>query len=355
MCFYTNADGIVKGLYKSANELKELIRIQQLSFQEYSRMTVVTGRRRRIGKTSLIWKSVENTPTVYLFISRKNESSLCVEFSEEIRKSLNVFVPDGIRTFRSLFQYLLELATNSSFNLVIDEFQEFYNINDSVYSDMQNLWDQYRKKTHIHLILSGSVYSLMNKKFQNTKEPLYGRADNIIKLYPFDTTTLKEIMSDYHPAYTPDDLLALYTFTGGIPKYLELFCDNTKLKVDEMIRFMVRDNSPFSDEGKNLLVEEFGKNYATYSGKILEKYFKQRMAESMEFRAIGSWWEPKNNQNEIDIVALKLNSKDAFAIEVKRNKKKFKPELLTVKVEHLKNKVLPNYSIETMCWSLEDM
>ncbi|KAA6343006.1 hypothetical protein EZS27_009280 [termite gut metagenome] len=31
-----------------------------------------------------------------------------------------------------------------------------------------------------------------------------------------------------------------------------------------MIEFVVRDNSPFTDEGKNLLIEEFGKNYATY-------------------------------------------------------------------------------------------
>lgn len=31
-----------------------------------------------------------------------------------------------------------------------------------------------------------------------------------------------------------------------------------------MIDFMVRDNSPFTDEGKNLLIEEFGKNYGTY-------------------------------------------------------------------------------------------
>lgn len=59
-------------------------------------------------------------------------------------------------------------------------------------------------------------------------------------------------------------MLALYAFTGGVPKYVELFCDNGALSVDEMINFMIRENSPFTDEGKNLLVEEFGKNYATY-------------------------------------------------------------------------------------------
>jgi uncharacterized protein len=42
----------------------------------------------------------------------------------------------------------------------------------------------------------------MQKIFQNSKEPLFGRADNIIKLSAFDITTLKEIMLDYYPDYT---------------------------------------------------------------------------------------------------------------------------------------------------------
>ena len=104
----------------------------------------------------------------------------------------------------------------------------------------------------------------MNKIFQNNKEPLFGRADNLIELSPFSLPVLREIIHDYHPTYTNDDLLALYTFTGGVPKYVELFCDNRLLDIDGMINFMVRDNSPFTDEGKNLLIEEFGKNYATY-------------------------------------------------------------------------------------------
>ena len=104
----------------------------------------------------------------------------------------------------------------------------------------------------------------MQKIFQSKKEPLFGRADNIIKLSAFDLSTLKDIMRDYRSGYTNDDLLALYSFTGGVPKYVELFCDNQMLSVDEMISFMVRENSPFTDEGKNLLIEELGKNYATY-------------------------------------------------------------------------------------------
>ena len=437
--------------YNRKKELAELRRIQNLSFIDHSRLTVLTGRR-RIGKTSLIMKAVEDTPTVYLFVGRKNEASLCTEFITTISQSLDTFVPTEIQTFRSLFQYLMEIATSKTFNLVIDEFQEFYNINESVYSDMQNIWDQYRNKTKMNLIVSGSIYSLMQKIFQNSKEPLFGRADNIIKLSAFDLTTLKEIMIDHRPGYTNDELLALYSFTGGVPKYVELFCDNGMLSVNEMIGFMIRDNSSFTDEGKNLLIEEFGKNYATYfsilsaisggintqaeiesamgnksiggqlkrliedyniivrqrpilakegtqavryeiqdnflhfwfnyfdrhrslieiknfkglqkivtddyttyTGRMLERYFKQQFAESFLYKEIGSWWELKGNLNEIDIVALKLEKNQAVVVEVKRQKKNFKPELFASKVEHLKNKVLPKYTIESRCLGLEDM
>lgn len=437
--------------YNRENELAELKRIQELAFTDHSRLTVVTGRR-RIGKTSLVMRAVKDSPTVYLFVSRKNEASLCTEYVSLISQALDIYVPEEIRTFRSLFQYLMEQARRMPFNLVIDEFQEFYNINESIYSDLQNLWDQYRMESRMNLIVSGSVYSLMQKIFRNSKEPLFGRADNIIKLSAFSTDTLKEILHDYRPEYTHDDLLALYTFTGGTPKYVELFCDNNVLDVDGMISFMVRDNSPFIDEGKYLLIEEFGKNYATYfsilsaisggintqpaieaalgeksiggqlkrliedynviarkrpilakegtqairyeitdnflrfwfnyfdryrslveiknftglqkivkedyptySGKCLELYFKQQMAESCQYRDIGSWWELKNGQNEIDIVGLKLEKGQAVAIEVKRQKKNFKPELFKAKVEHLKNKVLPKYEIEMGCLSLDDM
>ena len=437
--------------YNRENELAELRRIRDLSFNDHSRLTVVTGRR-RIGKTSLIMHSVDNSPTVYLFVGRKSEATLCTEFIPIIAQSLNVYIPGEIRTFRSMFQFLMELAANRSFNLVIDEFQEFFNVNDSVYSDMQNIWDTYRLKSRMNLIVSGSVNSLMQKIFQNSKEPLFGRADNIIKLSAFRLSTLKEIMHDFNPVFGNDDLLAIYTFTGGVPKYVELFCDNRALTVNDMISFMVRENSPFTDEGKNLLIEEFGKNYAiyfsilsaisggintqpeieaalgdksiggqirrliddydiivrkrpilakegsqavryeirdnfirfwfnyfdrhrslieiknfqglraiiqsdypTYSGKMLERYFIQQMAESNQYRAIGSWWEPRGNQNEIDIVALKMEKNQAVVVEVKRQKKNFSPTILASKVEHLKHKVLPKYKIEMVCKSLEDM
>ena len=56
-------------------------------------------------------------------------------------------------------------------------------------------------------------------------------------------------------------------------------------------------------------------DYETYSGDVLERYFKLKLVESMEYRDIGGWWDPKgyidkegnHQQAELDIVALRLN------------------------------------------------
>lgn len=61
--------------YNREKELASLEKVRQVSFSVHSQMTVLTGRR-RIGKTSLIFKSCEDTPTVYLFVSRSNETDL---------------------------------------------------------------------------------------------------------------------------------------------------------------------------------------------------------------------------------------------------------------------------------------
>jgi AAA+ ATPase superfamily predicted ATPase len=227
-------------------------------------MTVITGRR-RIGKTSLALRATSGDyPTVYLFVSRKNEAALCKEFAGLISSALNCYVPSEIKSFKSLFQMLMELAKTRKFNLIIDEIQEFFNINPSVFSDMQNIWDTYRDDTHINLLLMGSVYSMMHKIFENYHEPLFGRADAMIRLSGLGTETMKEIMHDHRPDYTNDELLALYTITGGVPKYIELLCDDTDLSIDGMLDYVVRENSPFVNEGRNLLIEEFGKDYGLY-------------------------------------------------------------------------------------------
>jgi len=74
---------------------------------------------------------------------------------------------------------------------------------------------------------------------------------------------LKEILTD-HNAYTPKNLLDFYVLTGGIAKYIELFVLYESLDEEAMIDEIVSANSLFLEEGKNRLIEEFGKEYGTY-------------------------------------------------------------------------------------------
>lgn len=256
--------------YNRENEIAELKRICNLSFTHNSRMTVLTGRR-RIGKTSLIKKAFEDSdaPMLYFFTGRKAEAALVDDFVREIHDKLHGYVPEGLMSVTGVLRHLFELAKTMSFTLVIDEFQEFITVNPSVFSDLQNLWDSYRSDTRMNLVLSGSVMSMMRRIFTDAHEPLFGRADNIINLRPFRIKVMKEILKDYNPEYTNEDLLALYSITGGIPKYIELFCDNGHVTGDSMIRFSVSYMSPFIDEGRNLLITEFGRDYGTYFSILL--------------------------------------------------------------------------------------
>ena len=248
--------------YNRTNELALLAKTEKLS-QTTAQMTFVVGRR-RIGKTSLLVKATENTQVLYFFIAKKSEVLLCAEFTEQIKERFNIPIFGEIKTFKELFGFVMELSKTRHFTLIIDEFQEFYTVNPAVFSDMQNSWDHNKQDSKLNLILCGSVYALMSKIFENAKEPLFGRATQRIHLKAFDIATLKEILYDYTPHYTNNDLLAFYLFTGGVAKYVELLVQAEAFTFDKMCDTILSENSLFLEEGRNVLIEEFGKDYGNY-------------------------------------------------------------------------------------------
>ena len=244
-------------------EFEKLKEIENLS-HEVAQFTIITGRR-RIGKTEMVKKFYENKTMLYFFVARKAEADLCDIFIDEIRVKLNIpMLNTKGMSFAAVFKYIMELSLTQHITLFIDEFQDFYRVNPSIYSDMQNIWDSYKNKAHINLIVAGSVNTLMNKIFKNKKEPLFGRQTDTIHVRPFRPSVLKEIMSEYCPDYKKSDLLALYTLTGGVAKYVELFIDRKKFTESKILDMFFDRDSYFLPEGKNMLVDEFGKDYGIY-------------------------------------------------------------------------------------------
>lgn len=419
-----------------------------LKSKKQAQMTMVVGRR-RIGKTSLLRKASDNQESIYLFVAKKSEPLLCKEFVEIIQTTLGVTAFGEISQFKSVFAWLMELSKERNFMLIIDEFQEFYQINPSVFSDMQNIWDTNKAQSKINLILCGSVYSLMTKIFENAKEPLFARATAKMHIKPFQVSVLKEILADNTPSFTPKNLLAFYALTGGVAKYVETFVLAEAFTLESMLEEVFKTSSLLLEEGKNVLIEEFGKDYSTYFsilsliacsktsrpeiesildvsagvyldklerdfgiikkikpilskpssrkikykiednfisfwfrfiykyrsaveienyqlvkeiilrdyptfvGPILEKYFIEKLKATNSFTEIGSYWS-KDNQDEIDIVAINEIEKTVTFAEVKLNKQKISIPILEMKSKFILSQ-LPNYSPTYLALSLEDL
>ena len=247
--------------YDREQEMEALKKIEALSAHD-AQMTVITGRR-RIGKTTLIKKAFTRIPFVYFFVGKKSETLLCGELVEIIRESLGEEL--GVFSdFSRLLKAIMGISKHRNFTLVLDEFQNLSHTRGSIYSDIQNVWDDNKVESKINLVVCGSIYSKMKKIFDDKDEPLYGRATARFKIRPFSISTVKEIMRDSKPDYTNEDLLAMYMITGGVAKYVEQLVTRGALTKDEIIRDALSVGSYFLDEGQEMLRDEFGKDYGNY-------------------------------------------------------------------------------------------
>ena len=95
------------------------------------------------------------------------------------------------------------------------------------------------------------------------------------------------------------------------------------------------------------------KNFDVFSGRNLEKYFKEKLAIQGKYSIIGSYWD-KKGENEIDIVAVNESEKRALIAEVKLNKEKINLQILKKKSEKIIGN-LKGCKIEYKGFSIEDM
>ncbi len=432
--------------YDREIETRTLHNIEVMS-RENSQLTVITGRR-RIGKTTLIKHTFDASAIVYFFVARKSEALLCKELSTTLCEQLGEEIGD-FSSIARLFTAIMQIAKRRHFTLVFDEFQNFKYVNESFFSEMQNIWDTNKEESKINLIICGSLYSMMLKIFDDKKEPLFGRATARIRLKAFPLSTLREILQEYNPAYTADDLLALYMTTGGVAKYVEQLVINKAFTKEAILGYVLSYGSYFIDEGREILSEEFGKDYGnyfsilsavasgynergtiksytgieaggyldklenlydllyryrpyltspgshnvkygikdnflnfwfrfiykyrsavelgnleyvyqkviadydTYSGWILERYFRQYFRETGLFNNVTNYWE-KGGQNEIDLIAVNDVDRHIIIGEVKRNASRIDLHKLEEKAANIRHKQ-KGWGFSFISLSLADM
>lgn len=248
--------------YNRENELELLHATEQRS-KNSAQLTIMMGRR-RIGKTSLILNSLKGKHYAYLFVGLEPETIMCQRFQRELTSSLGLNIYGNITSFRELFEIIMRESTQQHFSVVFDEVQNLIRINPEFFYQMQEIWDKYHNESHINLIMSGSIHSLMKHIFENHTEPMYGRATSKMTIMPFKISVLKEILYDHNPNYSAEDLLCLYMLTGGVAKYVEILMDNGATTKESMLDYVVRQDSYFLTEGKNMLNDEFSSDYSIY-------------------------------------------------------------------------------------------
>ena len=237
--------------------------------EERSLFTVLIGRR-RVGKTALLLQVEKEQNMLYLYVSKDNEHVLVEKFQKAAENVLGLHIYGKLSTFAQFFEQIMEYGREHHFTLVFDEFQNFLKVNPAIPGHIQEIWDRYQRQTRVNMIACGSIYSMMHKLFDNEDEPLYGRKDCEIKLLPFRISAIKEILREYNPDYESEDLLCLYMITGGVAKYVAQLMDAGSTTKESMLKWATQAGSPFLVEGTELIMSEFGKEYANYLS-ILQK------------------------------------------------------------------------------------
>lgn len=149
-----------------------------------------------------------------------------------------------------------------------------------------------------------------------------------------------------------------------IKKHVPLFATNKKnvhYRLEDSFyifwfRFIYKYNYLFEIKAHEKLREIILRDFDTFSGKCLERYFYECMVERKAYTRIGSWWNRKGDV-DIDLIAVDELGKHADFYEIKRNEEAYDASLLVSRKDEFLQAThqLASYDITTSCLSLKDM
>lgn len=214
-----------------------LKRLRNALLRTTPQFLVIYGRR-RIGKSTLI-KEIMQDKDVYFLSDQTNEANQRALFAKAIAYSIprfdKVVYPDWETLLLELNDRLSERIT-----VCLDEFPYMVKSCASLPSVIQKLLNG--KTLKYDLIICGSSQQLMQGYVLDKREPLYGLADEIIKLPPIPVSYIGQALNVNTIAAVEE-----YSIWGGIPRYWELRADYPDM--DTAIRELALDT-------KGILAEE---------------------------------------------------------------------------------------------------
>jgi len=250
------------------NRVDELQTLEEEYRQESASFTVIYGRR-RVGKTALIQEFIKNKPAIFFYATEANILIQLENLKYQILKLLGkpYLQEISLVSIEQLFALIEEYDFEKKLIFVIDEYQNLAKLDKSISSRLQAIWDTALKSKKIHLILCGSVVSMMHSEVLDYSAPLYGRRTSSIHLKQLQFRYIKEFI----PNLSLEDQMKVFASFGTIAKYLEMY--NEEKSFDENIKDnILNKNSFLYSEGYFLLKQEL--NDVTNYFSILETISK---------------------------------------------------------------------------------
>ena len=233
------------------NREKEMETLDR-EYKKENSFVVIYGRR-RVGKTTLIKEFIKDKKAFYFFADKQNENLQIERFKNQIAENFKdeILKKIEIKDWDTLFEYLIMKISNEKFVLVIDEFQYLTLINKNFSSIFQRIYDEKLKDKNIMIILCGSLISMMYSETLAYDSPLYGRRTAQIKLQPIKFKYYNKFFKNK----STQDLIELYSITGGIPKYI-LSIDREQSALYNIENNLFDKNNYLYSEPKFLIQEE---------------------------------------------------------------------------------------------------
>lgn len=208
---------------------------------------IVVYGRRRIGKSSLIKHVIAQIKDIYFLSDQTSEQNQRMLFSRSVAELIEGFdkvvYPDWETVFRALNNQLPCRIT-----ICLDEFPYLVKSCPSLPSVIQKLLNF--KIFKFDLVLCGSSQQLMYSCVMDKKSPLYGLADEIIKLSPIPAGYISKALD-----CSASQAVEEYSIWGGVPRYWELRNDYPDM--ESAIRNLLLDTQGIlSDEPQRLLRDD---------------------------------------------------------------------------------------------------
>ena len=197
---------------KFVDRIGETARLRDALSREKSSLVVVYGRR-RLGKSTLI-KRVLSDRDVYFIADRSEGQHQRTLLAKVIAQVFSDFDKLTYPDWESMFR-AVNYRADKRFTLCLDEFPYLVEQSPELPSVLQKIVDE--KQLKYNLVLCGSSQNMMYGLFLDSTAPLYGRADEIMRLAPIRLPYIQEALGLDATAAIEE-----YSVWGGVPRYWEL-------------------------------------------------------------------------------------------------------------------------------------